>query len=156
MFLDLRSGFMIHANARESKLKVVYVSNNYVSIPVKVVFRKWVECIGGCTGWNRDVWDLGSWIEKNLPSVLDREKINYTYLPGTRQLIIHHQHGVVMFDMRYKFHVYHFQNERGIAVTIVGITTVEKLNDLIEFIKSILEKVGVRYTDFEVDFELRA
>jgi len=132
------------------------VSNNYVSIPVKIIFRKWVECPTGCTGWNRDEWDIGSWIEKILPDVLDREKINYTYLPGTRQLIIHHQHGVVMFDMRYKFVVYHFQRERGIALTIVGVTTIEKLNDLIEFIKTILEKVDVGYRDFEIDFEIGA
>ena len=130
--------------------------NNYISILVKVVFRKWVECLMGCTSVNREEWDLGSWIEEKIPNVLNRENIKYTYLPGTHQLIIQHQHGVVMFDMRYKFHVYHFQRERGIAVTIVGITTVEKLNDLIEFIKTILEKVGIQYTDFEVDFEIGA
>ena len=50
------------------------MSNNYISIPVKVVFKKWVECLMGCTGWNREEWDLGSWIEKNLPNVLDKEK----------------------------------------------------------------------------------
>jgi len=128
--------------------------NVNVSTPVKVVFRKWVECLMGCNSLNREEWDLGSWIEKNLPDVLDREKINYTYLPGTHQLIIHHQYGVVMFDMRYKFHVYHFQREIGITTTIVGVTTVEKLNDLIEFIRAILEKMGIGYTDFEVDFEI--
>jgi len=130
------------------------VSNNFISFPVKIVFRKWVECLMGCGNWNKDEWDLGSWIEEKLPNELDREKINYTYLPGTHQLIIHHQYGVVLFDMRYKFHVYHFQRERGITVTIIGITTVEKLNDMIEFIKAILEKIGIGYTDFEIDFEI--
>jgi hypothetical protein len=130
------------------------VSDVYISKPVKVVFRKWVECIGGCTSLNRDVWDLGSQIEEVLPNVLNKENIKYTYLPNSHQFIIHNQYGIIMFDMRYKFHVYHFQNEQGIAVTIVGIATVEKLNDMIEFIKSVLTKIGIDYTDFEVDFEI--
>ena len=128
--------------------------NVNISTPVKVVFRKWVECPTGCHGLNREIWDLGSQIEEILPHVLDKENIEYTYLPNSHQVIVHSHHGVVLFDLRYKFVVYHFQKERGIAVTITGVTTVEKLNDLIEFIKSILEKIGIEYTGFEVEFEI--
>ena len=125
-----------------------------VSTPVMVIFRKWVECPTGCHGLNREIWDLGSQIEEILPNVLAKENIKYTYLPNSRQIIVHSQHGVVLFDLRYKFVVHHFQKEKGIAVTITGVTTVEKLNDLIEFIKAILKKMGIEYADFEVDFEI--
>jgi len=133
------------------------VSDVYNLIPVKVVLKKSLECSLRCHELKQDVRDLGSQIEK----VLTKENIKYTYLPNSdklhtkiiHKLLIHSQYGIILFYMWILFKEYISNKPVRIEISIVGITTVGKLIDLIEFIKSILTKINIDYTDFEVSFE---
>ena len=133
------------------------MSDVCIPIPVKVVLKKWFDCLPKCRELKRDVRDLGSQIEK----VLTKENIKYTYLPNSHKLhthishklLIHSQYGIIKFDMGIWFKEYISNKPVHIEITIVGITTVGKLIDMIEFIKSILTKINIDYTDFEVKFE---
>jgi len=132
----------------------IQVDKACVSIPVRITLERWVECPGGCRDDNRSVWDLGSYVEKALPDVLTNDGIEFTLFKGGHQIVVHSPYGAILIDTRFKPVAYLSESTHGIAISIVGLTTVEMINDMVKFIKSILNKVGVNYMDFEMDVKI--